>query len=145
MDQECDVLDIISIKLTEKPNELSERNQNVVAINEGTELYKREPMWKIIRNVLSCYSYWSDKTQERKKIFLLPLPFPSDINGSGNFFRLWSCIWLAHLLHDAIEACPQNSRSLTPIWKHKRPCSINTKEFNIWKVLRMLVCSFKMR
>ena len=98
-------MNIISIKLIEKSNELSERNQNV-GIKDGIELYKREPMWKMLRNVLSYCSYWSDKTQERKKIFLLPLPFPSDINGSGNAFRLWSCIWLAHLLHDAIEACP---------------------------------------
>ena len=110
MDLDCKVANIISIKLIEKSNELSERNQNVVAIKDGIELYERELMWKIVRNVLSCCSYWNDKTQVRKKIFLLPLPFPSDINGSGNAFRLWSCIWLAHLLYDAIEALPQESR-----------------------------------
>ena len=136
-------MNIISIKLIAKSNELMERDQN--AIKDGIELYQREPMWKMLRNVLSYCSYWSDKTQDRKKIFLLPLPFPSDINGSGNAFRLWSCIWLAHLLHDAIEACPQQSRPLTPIWKCKSSYSIKTKEFNIWKVLRMLVSSFKMR
>ena len=145
MDLECDVLNIISIKLTEKSSELSKTNQNKVAIKDDIELYKRDPLWKIVRNVLSCCSYWSDKTQDRKKIFLLPLPFPSDINGSGNTFRLWSCIWLAHLLHDAIAAFPQKSRCLTPIWKRKSSCSINTKEFNVWKVLRILVRSFKMR
>ena len=138
------MLDIISIKLIKKPKELSERNQSV-AIKDGIELHKKEPMWIIVRNVLSFSSYWSDKRQERKKIFLLPLPYPSDIDGSGNAFRLWSCIWLAHLLHDAIEACPQKSRPLTPIWKCKSSCSINMKEFNVWKVLRMLVSSFKVR
>ena len=129
--------------MTAKSHETPGTNQ--AEIHNSVDLYKKEQSWKILRNALNIYSYWSDKPQERREIFLLPLPYPSDIDGIGNALRLWSCIWLAHLLHDAIEACPKKSGSLTPIWKHGDRYSIIKKEFNTWNVLRALMHSFTIK
>ena len=127
--------------MIEKNKDLPEGNA-VVNLNR-TDLYKKGPNWKILKFAINCSSYWNDKTEERKKIFLLPLPYPSDIDGSENNFRLWSCIYLAHLLYDALDSCPLTSGALTPIWKQKNVQPLIKKEFNIWKVLSLLLISFK--
>ena len=109
-----------------------------------TELHKKGPNWKILKFAINCSSYWNDKTEERKQVFLLPLPCPLDIDGSENNLRLWSCIYLAHLLYDTMNSLPIKSKVLTPIWKQKNEQPLIKKEFNIWKVLSLLMTSFKM-
>ena len=115
---------------------------NVIVIPSIMAIPKCEPNPKLLSNTLSYCSYWCDKSRERKKTYPIPLSFQSDIGGSGDVLRLWSCIWLAHLLHDAIEACPMKSGTLTPIWKHK-PVSKTEKQGNVWKVLCKLRKSCK--
>ena len=47
-------------------------------------------------------------TEENQHYICIPLPFDSDINGTGGAWRVWSCILLAHLIKDAIKtACSE--------------------------------------
>ena len=47
-------------------------------------------------------------TQENLHYICIPLPFDSDINGTGGAWRVWSCILLAHLIKDAMKsACSE--------------------------------------
>ena len=43
-------------------------------------------------------------TQENQHHICIPLPFDSDINGTGGAWRVWSCILLAYLIKDAIKS-----------------------------------------
>ena len=73
------------------------------------------------------------KKQDKEKkitdggIYIVPLSIQSDIFGRSGAWRAWSCIWLAHLIHNAIESIPMMSGTLIPIWKQRKSNNNNSK------------------
>ena len=84
------------------------------------------------------------KKQDKEKkitdggIYIVPLSIQSDIFGRSGAWRAWSCIWLAHLIHNAIESIPMMSGTLIPIWKQRKSNNNNSKT-NILSI----ICNIK--
>ena len=68
------------------------------------------------------------KSNETTYIYVVPFSVQSDIFGRSGAWRVWSCIWLAHLIQKGIESIPTMSGTLTPVWKQKkRNSTLNSK------------------
>ena len=80
-----------------------------------------------------------DQDQEKKSkdtgVYIVPLSVQSDIFGRAGAWRAWSCIWLAHLIHDAIDSIPMMSGTLTPIWKQRKIVATKDSRNDIWKFI----------
>ena len=85
-----------------------------------------------------CKKQDKEKKITDRGIYIVPLSIQSDIFGRSGAWRAWSCVWLAHLIHNAIESIPIMSGTLTPIWK-QRNFNNNNSKTNILSV----ICNIK--
>ena len=85
-----------------------------------------------------CKKQDKEKKITDRGIYIVPLSIQSDIFGRSGAWRAWSCVWLAHLIHNAIESIPMMSGTLTPIWK-QRNFNNNNSKTNILSV----ICNIK--
>ena len=85
-----------------------------------------------------CKKQDKEKKITDRGIYIVPLSIQSDIFGRSGAWRAWSCVWLAHLIHNAIESIPMMSDTLTPIWKQGKLNDKNSKA-NILSI----ICNIK--
>ena len=85
-----------------------------------------------------CKKQDKEKKITDRGIYIVPLSIQSDIFGRSGAWRAWSCVWLAHLIHNAIESIPMMSGTLTPIWKQRKLNNDNSKA-NILSI----ICNIK--
>ena len=121
-------------------------NFNVIRDATKLEIFLEIKPFKIDPNqsIPSNCSHDDSKKQDKEKktadrgIYVVPLSIQSDIFGRSGAWRAWSCVWLAHLIHNAIESIPMMSGTLTPIWK-QRNFNNNNSKTNILSV----ICNIK--
>ena len=53
--------------------------------------------------------------EETKDIYIVPLSFQSDIFGRAGAWRVWSSIWIARLIHNAMQSIPMMTGTLIPV------------------------------
>ena len=133
--------------LLKKVNETEKCNVAIEKVLFSTPLDQKSNDNKMIQSLVKeedTNQNEDTKEDHVREARLIPLQFNSDIYGRGGAWREWSCIWLAHLLYNAIASVSIESGPLTPIWRIVRPVTQDHMRPNAWTNLYKLKSMWKL-